>query len=141
MWKFGEQVITSHNDLHPDCSYIVYVLHYENGQKYIGKKSVRTVRRLKPTKKQLEMRKNYVRKEMVNIPFIGYEGSLDKTDCPKLVSKEILHQCSNKRTATYMEVANLFASNALFSDEYLNKNIGGVYFDNALDGLIPTNPP
>lgn len=136
MWKFKGKSIESHGDLHPDCTDIVYILTYETGQQYIGKKTVRSIRRLKPTKAQLAIRKNYVRKELVNIPFIDYEGSFDKTDCPKLTEKEILFQCSDKRSATYLECFLLFDNRAIFSDMYLNKNIGGTYFSNALDGQI-----
>ncbi len=140
MWIFNNQEIKSHDDLHPECSDIVYVIHYVDGRKYIGKKTVRSIRRLKPTKAQLAKRKNYVRKEFVNTPFISYEGSMDKEDCPEVASKEILYQCSTKRTATYIETALLFEYDAIFNEEYLNKNIAGTHFDNALDGLLSGIP-
>jgi hypothetical protein len=141
VWVFNNQEIKSHEDLHPDCSDIVYVIHYVNGKKYIGKKNVRSTRRLKPTKAQLAIRKNYVRKEFVNIPFVDYEGSMDKKDCPEIKSKEVLYQCKAKRTATYIETALLFEYDAIFNEEYLNKNIAGTHFDNALDGLLPVVDP
>lgn len=141
MWKFGDEEIRSHDDLHPDCTDIVYVLYYDTGQRYIGKKSVRGYRELKPTKAQLATRKNYKRIEKKNLPFMKYEGSFKKDeDCPKLISKQILYQCSNKRTATYIEESLLFEVGAIFSSEYLNKSIRGVYFDNAADGYLVSYP-
>lgn len=136
MWIFKGKEIHSHEDLHPDCIAFVYVITYEDGKKYLGKKTVRSLRRLPPTKKQLKIRKNYVRKEMKNLPFINYEGSLDNSKCTPIASKEILHQCSSKITATYVETALLVEYDALFSDDYLNQNILGKFYDNALEGLI-----
>lgn len=136
MWVFNSKEIHSHEDLHPDCVAFVYVITYEDGKKYLGKKIVRSLRRLPSTKKQLKIRKNYVRKEIKDLPFINYEGSLDNSACTSIVSKKILYQCSSKITATYIETALLVECDALFSDDYLNQNILGKFYDNALEGLI-----
>ncbi len=136
MWKYRGKDIKSHEDLHPDCVTIVYELIFLSGKKYIGKTAVRVLRKLKPTKKQLAIRKNYVRKELKNVAFMDYEGSSELIKDEVLISKEIIHQCSSKRTATYLETGCLFEVDAIFNIQYLNKNIGGVYFDNAMDGLI-----
>jgi len=136
MWIYGNSEVYSHEDLHPDCTDIVYILYFESGKRYIGKKTVRSLRRLKPTKKQLAIRKNYVRREIKNLPFIDYEGSSAETVGEVLKSKIIMHQCSSKRTATYMESGWLFEVDAIFNENFLNQNIQGCFFDNALDGLI-----
>lgn len=135
-WTYKGKEIKSHDDLHPDCTDFVYELRFTDGTKYIGKKTVRSIRRLKPTKEQLKIRKNYVRKELKNLPFVRYTGSSDENTNKVLVSKEILYQSSNKKTATYIETALLFENDVLFNDTFNNKNIGGVYFDNSLEGLI-----
>ena len=136
MWIYRGKEIRSHADLHPDCTHIVYLITYQNGRFYAGKKTVKSLRRLKPTKKQLAIRKNYKRVELKELPFIDYKGS-HNTDALEIIKKkEILYQCSNARTATYLETEYLFEINAIFNDQYLNKNIGGLYFSNALDGLI-----
>jgi hypothetical protein len=67
-----------------------------------------------------------------------YKGSSAETLDRVPVRKEILYQCSNKKTSTYIEAALLFEVNAIFNDDYLNKNIQGCFFDNDLDGLIKT---
>ena len=135
MWMYRGKEIYRHEDLLPECTDFVYMLRFGNQQCYIGKKTVRSVRRLKPTKKQLAIRKNYVRKEMVNLPFLKYEGSHNKEGL-KVLEKEIIYQCSTKKAATYLETALLFHYNAIFDDEYTNENISGRFFDNDLDGLL-----
>lgn len=134
-WVFEDKEVKSHDDLHPDCTDFVYLITYTDGRKYIGKKRVRSIRRKKPTKAQLAIRKNYARKEMTNLPFVNYVGSHDISDLV-IEKKEILYQCSTAKAATYIESALLFEKDAIFIDDYINKNIGGVYFDNDLNGLI-----
>lgn len=135
-WIYKEKEINCHADLLPDCTDFVYRLTYESGKKYIGMKRVKSWRKLKPTKAQLAIRKNYKRVELVEIPFAKYTGSHKETFGQVLVSKEILYQCSTKKAATYIESAMLFGENAIFEDEYLNLNISGRFFDNDLDGLL-----
>lgn len=136
MWMYNDKEIHSHADLHPDCTDFVYVITFTDGRKYIGKKTVRSIRRLKPTKKQLAIRKNYVRKELKDLPFIKYEGSSELTEGLTVDKKEILYQCSTRKAATYLETALLFEHDAILVPEFVNANIGGAYFDNDLKGLI-----
>lgn len=136
MWVYKEKEINSHADLLPACTDIVYCITYKSNKKYIGKKTVRSMRRLKPTKEQLKIRKNFKRVELKDIPFINYVGSSKETEGEVVKQKEILYQCSTKKAATYIETAILFTENAIFEDEYLNKNIIGKFFDNDLNGLI-----
>jgi len=135
-WIYKNKEVSSHDDLLPECTDFVYQLTYESGKKYIGKKTVRSMRRLKPTKAQLEIRKNFKRVELKDLPFAKYVGSSKETFGEVLVGKEILYQCSTKKAATYIEAALLFNNNAIFEDEYLNLNISGRFFQNDLDGLL-----
>jgi len=135
-WIYEDKEIHGHEDLDPLCTDFVYIIHYTNGQSYIGKKRIRAERRLKPTKAQLAIRKNYVRKEVKDLPFVNYEGSCKETGCLEIASKEIVYQCSTKQTASYLEEMLLFDVSAVISPDYINANIGGRYFDTALDGLI-----
>jgi hypothetical protein len=136
MWIYRDKEIHYHEDLHSDCVEIVYEITYKSGKKYIGKKSVRAMRKLPPTKKQLAIRKNFKRVEKKDIPFVKYEGSSEETKDQVVAKKEIFYQCSNKRTSTYVELGLIISCDALVSDEYLNKNALGKFFDNCLDGLI-----
>lgn len=135
MWVYKGKEIHSHEDLLPGCTDFVYEITYTNGQRYIGKKTIRSMRRLKPTKAQLKIRKNYVRKEMKNLPFVNYEGSHDKDDL-EVLTKEIIYQCGTKKAATYLETGLLFHYDCIFDDSYVNENIAGTHFDNSLDGLL-----
>jgi hypothetical protein len=94
------------------------------------------MRRLKPTKAQLAIRKNYKRVELKEIPFVDYVGSSKETEGHTVDYKEILYQTSTKKAATYIEAGILFNEHAIFSDEYLNLNISGTFFDNDLKGLL-----
>jgi hypothetical protein len=69
-------------------------------------------------------------------PFIKYEGSCKETEGYEIARKDIIYQCTNKKTATYLEAMLLFEENAIFDPQYLNSNILGSFFDNSLDGLI-----
>ena len=137
-WTYEGKEIKSHEDLDPLCTDIVYCIYYTNGQMYFGKKRVRAMRRLKPTKAQLAIRKNYVRKEIKDLPFLDYVGSSKETEGLEIAAKEIIYQCSTKQTATYLEAMLLFDVNALVDPLYVNSNILGSFFDNALEGLIET---
>ena len=137
-WKYKGRDILSHKDIPSEAVGFVYRLTYDDGRMYIGSKLTRSERRLKPTKAQLAIRKNYKRVELKDLPFIKYVGS--SKDIPiglKLTEKRIIAFTSNKRTLTYLETKLLFKHSVLESDEvYLNKSISGKYFDNCLDGLI-----
>lgn len=135
-WIYKDKAVNSHEDLLPGCTDIVYCIYYTSGKKYIGKKSLRSMRRLKPTKKQLEIRKNYKRVELKDLPFVDYVGSSKETEGHEIDHKEILYQTSTKKAATYIEAGILFNEHAIFSDEYLNLNISGTFFDNDLNGLL-----
>lgn len=136
MWTYKDVEINCHDDLLPGCTDIVYCIYYASGKKYVGKKSVRSMRRLKPTKEQLKIRKNFKRVELKDLPFKDYVGSSKETEGEVVVSKEILYQTATKKAATYIEAGILFNENAIFDDEYLNLNIIGKFFDNDLDGLL-----
>ena len=75
---------------------------------------------------------------ITNKPFLDYVGSSKETEGLEIAAKEIIYQCSTKQTATYLEAMLLFDVNALIDPIYVNSNILGSFFDNALEGLIET---
>lgn len=135
-WKYNNKEIKSHDDLPKEATDIVYLITYDDGKKYLGKKTIRANRRLQPTKAQLAIRKNYKRVELKDMPFTKYNGSSKLTVGKTIISKEILFLCSNKRSSGYLETRELMSRRAIETDEYVNANINGKYFDNSLDGLI-----
>lgn len=131
MWVYADKEIKSHEDLFAKTTDIVYLITYENGKKYVGKKAVRSWRSIPPLKGK--KRKRVVLK---NLSFIKYEGSHENAEKLKAVKKEILYQCSSRKASTYLECHLQFYYNVLFDDNYLNKNILGKFFDSDLKGLI-----
>ena len=126
-------------DLPPGVIGFVYVLHYEDGYYYVGKKTARTYRKKHFGKKKLatitdKRLKTY---EMVEkeLPWRDYEGSTDNSDGHTLVSKEIIYMCTNKMSMTYLEADLQFKNKVLFDEKSLNKNILGKFYDNALEGV------
>ena len=117
-----------HSDFTKDVVGFIYCITYTNGKKYIGEKLIRAARRLKPTKEQLAIRKNFKRVEIKNIPFAKYEGSSKATDGLIISKKEILELCSDKVNLSYCERKWQMRLDVLVDETYLNKNIGGTYF-------------
>ena len=52
MWSYKDHPVTSHDDLPEEITDIVYCIGYTDGKRYIGKKSIRSERRVKPTKER-----------------------------------------------------------------------------------------
>lgn len=126
----------------------IYLIHYTNGQKYVGKKKIIS-EITKPALKSGKIREGAKRigknknGKRVYYDIVTkqnnwreYEGSSMETSGLEISKKEILHLVSNKRTLTYLEMVEQVKRDVLFNDEYLNLNIGGLYYDNALDGYI-----
>lgn len=135
-WLYGDKVVENHDGLHPECRAFVYIIYFEGGMKYIGKKTVRAVRKLKPTKAMLEKRKNAVRRGLKNLPFVDYCGSSKLVGDLKPVRKIIVAQYANHTGCTWHEAELLFKHDALFDDTYLNQNILGKCFPNYKNGLL-----
>ena len=129
-WIYQEEEIDSLPD---EVSYFVYKIDYTNGTSYIGSKVVRSELRMKPL---VGMRKNARRVSTKESNWKTYVGSSKLNAGLVIASKEILHLCSNKRTATYMEHKELFCRGAIESNLYNNANIGGKFFDSCLNGLL-----
>ncbi len=131
MWIYKGEKVFCHDDLLPGCTDFVYIIEYTNGQMYIGKKTVKSIRKKPPLKG-----KKRNRRILTNLPFVNYEGSHSKADDLEIHTKEILYQCNAKKAATYLEVAMLFHHDAIFDPNFLNENISGTFYDNSLVGLI-----
>jgi len=131
IWIFNGRKILSHDDLHPDCTDIVYVITYSDNRVYIGKKAVRAIRRKPPLK-------GYKRNRLImtNLPFVNYQGSHAQAKELTPVLKQIIYQCGKRKSATYLEMELLVRKRAIFRDNYINENISGTFFSNSLDGLL-----
>ena len=129
MWYYNGEEVRS---LSKDIAYFVYVITYTDGMRYIGMKSVWTERRLKPL---VGMRKNARRVKLTESKWKSYRGSSKLCKGKVIEKKEILYLCINKRAATYLELKEIVVNDALFRDDYINKNLLGRFYDNSIDGL------
>ena len=131
MWEYKGTKIESHEDLEEGCTDIVYCITFEGNVCYIGKKAVRAKRKYPPLKGKKRCRRLWK-----NLPFENYCGSFDNVEDLTPIKKEVIYQCSSRKTATYLEVVLLVESDAIFKDRFINENISGTFFKNSLDGLI-----
>lgn len=131
MWTYKGKEINGHADLHPDCTDFVYVITYDDGRMYIGKKAVRAMRKYPPLKG-----KKRSRRKMKDLPFVKYKGSHGLAANLTPVTKEIVFQCSQRKAATYLEIYLLVEHDAIFRKSFINENISGTFFSNSLDGFI-----
>ena len=130
---YGEKKILSHSDMPEGAVGFIYIIEYTDGFLYVGKKLTRSLQKLKPTKAQIAKRKNYVRKEWKNRPFVKYEGSSEFTSEHDLAAKHILKFCFSKKELGYEEEKIMYKLDVLEDNVYLNKSIRGVYFKGEFD--------
>lgn len=136
---FGKKVVRSVSTLpvlktkiRPNSKIIVkYVMRNASG-KIITSKSGRKHARSIGNK----ARKEYYETVTTDKKFIAYKGSSELSKELVVKTKEILYQCSNKKAATYIEAALMFEHDVLFTEEYVNENILGSFYNNSLDGLL-----
>ena len=127
-WIHNGKEMLSHDDFTDDAVGFIYRINYENGKSYIGKKLIRSLVKLKPTKEQLAIRKNYSRKEWKNKPFVRYIGSTKSSFGLIIESREILEICSDKINLTYAEVKWMMREDVLCNEKYLNDNVLGKFY-------------
>jgi len=127
-WTHNGKEMLSHGDFSDCVVGFIYRIIYDDNREYIGKKLIRSNRKLKPTKKQLAIRKNYKRVERIDLKFTDYEGSSKNTVGLIISKKEIIELASSNRQLTYLESKTLFQLNVLEDDRFLNQNILGRFF-------------
>lgn len=132
-WTHNGKIIKSHDDFSECVIGFIYLLTYSNGKYYVGRKLIRSLVRVKPTKAMLAKRKNAVRMERKNKPFINYEGSSKSTEGFTIVKKEIIELCSDKINLTYCEQKHLMRLDVLCDDTYVNDCIGGKFYYGKID--------
>lgn len=149
MWIYKNKEIKVLSDFPEGTIGFIYLLKYESGMQYIGRKylySTVTLPLLKSGKKRVGS-KDYIssiirprlKKEVITkeSDWKDYEGSSD--DIPEydtITSKTILHCCGDKNCVSYLEEKELFCRDAVISNEYYNKSIQKRHYDNSLNGLI-----
>lgn len=138
---------TYNNDVVEDIPYgaigFVYLILFQDGTKYIGKKLARTTCKMIPLKKG-KKRKGHIRftyknkngkrvpQEIINkeLPWKQYCGSADFSGYKNnnIYSKEIISFHATKKGMSYKENKMLYCSDTLSNSKYRNSNIGGTFY-------------
>ncbi|WP_455918672.1 hypothetical protein [Ensifer canadensis] len=120
-WLHNGRPFTS-DDIGKSHSFVYKITDTETNRFYIGKKCFTSTRRLPPLKGQ--KRKRTIVKES---DWQSYHGSnealkrLVETHGPDRFRREIIHLCSSKGEASYMEAAEQFAHDCLRRDDCMNE--------------------
>ena len=130
MWTYRNRIIKSLEDL-PRGKFagFVYVITYNNGMKYIGRKAFFHKKTRKPLKGKRRKRISYVESD-----WISYQGSCKriqkelKSGQIFAVDKKIIKLCKNKKELSYYETRELFLNRVLEVPGFYNENILGKFF-------------
>lgn len=131
-WKFTSGYeVTSLIEFHSETVGFIYEIEFNNGKRYIGKKSLWHTRKLKPLKGTRKKRIKTVESDWSN-----YMGSFKDKDLIQqmkdghltVVKRTILRECKNKWEMTYYETKYQFEKDCLLSEEYYNNNILGKFY-------------
>ena len=160
-WKYKNKNINSTADLPDSAVGFIYLIEGENGKKYIGKKSLYSVRnpeiskavydRLRKegepvtkTKNKAKSKKGkivwrYKRKQVkTDTNWKDYYGSSDvlKKEVKNglKIKRKIIHVCFSKKELSYYENKELFVNEVIEKpNEYYNSNIMGKFFPKDLE--------
>lgn len=126
MWLFEDKEFDPADSRIDDLAGFVYcITDLTNDKKYIGKKTLWSIRRLKPLKGKTRRR---IKKAQSD--WMSYYGSneevklLIENDGENRFKREILKLCKTKGLMSYYEAKEQFDREVLFSDEYYNEFIG-----------------
>jgi len=137
-WTYKGLLVTEVSDMPEDTIGFVYMITDSNGKKYIGRKTLFSIRKRKFGKKESALitdkrKKLYemVKKESDWKSYTGSNKELNEeiANGLEIVKKEILHYGFNKKQMSYLETKELFLREVLEPHtEYWNSNINGTYF-------------
>jgi len=135
-WTYNGKIITELDDLSDDTIGIIYMITTEHGKKYIGRKSLFSIRKRRFGKKESKLitdkrKKLYemVKKQSDWRVYTGSNKELnDDIKNGVKYTKKILYQANSKKQLNYFETRELFLQRVLESDEYYNSNISGKFF-------------
>lgn len=116
-WLYEGKIVTS-DILQGYFGFVYKITDKETGKKYIGRKYIWNYRKEKGAsrrKKQESDWQNYYSSNE-ELKQIGKET-------PERLEREILHLCRSKGECNFLEVAEQFKRDVLYSDGYMNDNI------------------
>lgn len=137
IWNYQTIPVTETSDMPEDVLGFVYLITTENGKKYIGKKTLFSIRKRKFGKKESALitdkrKKLYemVKKESDWKTYTGSNKELNDDIANGVeYKKEILEFAFGKKQLSYLETKMLFSHGVLETEnEYYNSNINGTYY-------------
>lgn len=122
MWLYNGKEI-GEEDIVGYHSFVYRITNLETGKMYIGKKTLRSIRRKKVKGKT---RRKKVEKESDWRQYFGSSGNLLE-DIERLgqdrFKREILRLCKTRGTASYWEAYEIMVNQAIVSDDYYNESL------------------
>lgn len=136
-WKYNGQTVESLSQLPENCYGFVYLITCDTGERYIGKKALRSYH----TSYERKVNEKTGRLNKVKVitstesNWKDYYGSsaeikkLVKERGKKAFTREIIKLCSSKKSLTYWELAEQCKADVLNENlNYLNDNILGKFY-------------
>jgi hypothetical protein len=137
-WTYQNQPFSIDDCPEEVLGFIYIVTHKESGMKYVGKKQIRTLRKLPPLKGQKRKRK-----KIVETDWKKYYGSSErvcdiiKEEGAMSFSREIIKLCKTKAELGYFEMKYQIENDVLIKpNEYYNAFVGGKIHRNHLKHLF-----
>ena len=136
-WTYNDDPIMESSDMPDGVTGMVYLITTSDGRKYIGRKSLYSIRKRKFGKKECAIitdkrKKLYeiVKKESDWKKYTGSNKDLNIDIANGIgYTKKILHYAYSKKQLGYLETKLLYVFEVLeHGTEYYNSNIGGKYF-------------
>ncbi len=122
MWLYNDKEIGD-DEIEGYASFVYMITNLETGQKYIGKKILKSIRRKKVKGKT---RRKKVEKESDWRQYFGSSITL-LADVERLgqdrFRREILKLCKTRGTASYWEAYEIMSRNAIISEDYYNESL------------------
>lgn len=130
-WEYNGVKIKELDDFDEDVIGFIYITEFDNGKKYIGRKSLYHTRTYPPLKG-----KKRKRKKTVESDWKRYIGSPKDPKLRKKIKKgevnvtgrKILRQCVTLWEMTYYETKYQFETDCILDDSYYNGNILGRFY-------------
>lgn len=139
-WRYKNKDILSIDDIPKSAIGFVYLLEYDNGKRYIGKKNLVSIRVLKPLKtgkvrkgasrifKIIKGKRTPYDRVYKESNWKNYLGSSKQTKNLIPIKRRILAYAITNMQLTYLECKYQFMLGVLESDKYLNDNILGKFY-------------
>lgn len=128
-WKYKGKIIT---EVPEGMEAFVYVITFQDGSKYVGKKNFYSTRRVRvkgKARRQVKVTESNWKTYMSSSTVVKEKLAAGH----KLKSREIVQLTRTKGQATYEEVKYMFLHDVLCCDNWLNANILSRFFRSICD--------